>query len=409
MKSWKFIGVIAIVAIGLIFEFSKTSSPVANKSADLNKIIADAEHEPFVQTNTEDTVPPVDTPERTRRNGRNTPTSLETAHPQNNYASADNGGSMSFGRPPMGSEEDADIKEEDEESLEEDDLVADDNPCDEDDVECLEAIARKQAEERQKAAETEQAKEDAETNDEQDSENEDEEQNIAEQAPVTGPGGQVGPQTPEEPQQPEGELIVYWVNMLSRAPDYKLANEFAGLQQSKQISTNVYYSVVDELLLDPREPIQIVAVYLLASFQSADSFEKLVGIADEAIFGSRLNKQTETYLNAYKKVNNLRHLRAVLSSSANVQVLQKAIRLVESAAQKRLNDGIRTASEGGEEVSTLSANDASVFRGFVSVLEELVQSVGDSETISLATNALDQLQQILPAEAEDNETVAANQ
>ena len=104
-------------------------------------------------------------------------------------------------------------------------------------------------------------------------------------------------------------------------------------------------------------------------------------------------------------MNNLRHLKSVLTSSANVEVLQKAIRLVESAAQRRLNKGVQTAGED-DEVSTLDSNSASVFRGFVSVLEEIVQSVGDAETVNLANSALAQLQQILPAEPE-SETVAS--
>ena len=403
MSNWKLIALVTIAAIGLSFEFSKQTKPVVSESADLNKIIADAEHAPFVQTDTEDTVPPAAGPSDRRAGRRNSPTSLEAGNSQNYYSNP-NGetGSMDLGQPPTGDNDPEKVAE----STEEDDLVADDNPCDEEDVECLEAIATKQAEERQKAAEEAQAKRDQENQDDSTDEQADT-QTVAEQAPVTGPGGQIGPRDATNADQPEDELVAFWVTQLSRMPDYKIANEFAGLRQSKQISSGVYYAVVDELLLDPREPIQIVAVYLLASFQSASSFEKLVGVADAAVFGSRLNKQTETYIDAYKKVNNLRHLKSVLTSSANVEVLQKAIRLVESAAQRRLNKGVQTAGED-DEVSTLDSNSASVFRGFVSVLEEIVQSVGDAETVNLANSALAQLQQILPAEPE-SETVASNE
>jgi len=377
--------IIIVVALGLGLHALKSANPTPQVRNNLNAVLSDDDFAPYTKSE----AAKLEESQRAHKNrrllrNRQQATSLDVAESENE-------GTMDFGAPPAppanpGSQEDPTAADED--------VDDDDNPCADDDEECQEALAK------QKEKENEDANTDDATNSgdqevaEEDGEND---ETGSDSNFVTGPGGQAPPPETGDTDQDMDELVKFWLDRLLNQPNFRLASEFAGLVKTKNIDTGVYFAVVDELLIDPREGIQLVGTYLLGSFQSAESFRRLVAAETLAPFGSRVNKQVELYIDAYKKLNNVRFLGTVLNTGTDLTVIRKAIAIVQESARSQLNSNVQTQ---GTNSGRLTGSDADVFRGFVTVLEDLSNSIGDQQTARLASDALSQLQDILPEEDE---------
>lgn len=218
---------------------------------------------------------------------------------------------------------------------------------------------------------------------------------------VVAGGTPISPQDEDDEEAvPVNELIAEWEDKLLRQPDYKVLNEFITKKQSGKLSNEVFYTVVNTLLSDSREPIQVMGVYALGATPSAQSFERIVEVSATAPFGSAISQAAQKYKQTYATLNQLKILETVLYSSENIESVKVAIQLVDQAVTTYLSSNPdEEPPVNPDDVAAL--NNArrlrnSMFTGFTDILASLSQSDVDASLASAATQTLNRITEAIP-------------
>ena len=127
------------------------------------------------------------------------------------------------------------------------------------------------------------------------------------------------------------EWIAYFVNAQSLASIDRFTNAYL----SQKISSDIFYSVIEELLTNFREKLKHYGIIALSKTPSRESFEHLVHITESDHHEQKVQSRAMQSFNMYTQTNHLNVVAATLSSSKD-NVRLKAIKLAVTSAQLNL-------------------------------------------------------------------------
>lgn len=207
-----------------------------------------------------------------------------------------------------------------------------------------------------------------------------------------GTGG-IQPQTNQK--HSEDALLESWKIKLLTAPNFKETVRFIEAVQKGEISTQVFYTVVEMMLTDPRQQIQELGVIAAGRTPSLDSYHLLVDVLKKERFGSALRQKVESELNTFEQVQFLWVLEKVILSSDDTFAVIWATKQVDDSAKKYLDAKYNRPVKG--ENGTLSNQNPfkSQYKKFIAALQSLSTGNSNSEQSLQARDTLKSLEDLL--------------
>ena len=145
--------------------------------------------------------------------------------------------------------------------------------------------------------------------------------------PYTGSTGHDDPQTLDT----VDEWIAYFIDANSLSSTDKLVNA----TRSKEISEELFYLVVEELMVNFREKLKRYGVIVLNKTPSLESFHRLVRISESNSYDQDVQSSIENALQQYSNINHIQVLIDAINSQEDNTKL-KAIEVSVRSAQINL-------------------------------------------------------------------------
>ena len=153
------------------------------------------------------------------------------------------------------------------------------------------------------------------------------------------------------------QTLEEWLSYLLREPNYDRTMELIERHQSGKVDAGLYLLVVQEMLEDSRNKMHELGVLALGSAPSPRSFVMLHHTSLKQESNSELRLQIRTYIKAYSRFENIRHLVPVISAHilTDNEIAFEAVRLVQAAVDHQA----RTQRAGQPSSSSVSPLPAS--------------------------------------------------
>lgn len=210
-------------------------------------------------------------------------------------------------------------------------------------------------------------------------------------APITTIQALPGNGSPDNP-----KTVAEWEAYLLQAVDYSRMEHFVRAYQTAEISSETYYTVIGDMLQDSRPDMHTLALTGLAATPSQTSFDMLINESTSDPFSSA-RSQALTDLSSYSRLENLRFLMNIITTSRNAASVLQAIRLVQMSARNthQTHQGqVSTQSTQSQQATNTSL--ARFYQPFVTVLTTTSQSAQQAATVrSAARGALQDIQTLL--------------
>lgn len=212
-----------------------------------------------------------------------------------------------------------------------------------------------------------------------------------------------GPRSTDLDETPEN--LDEWLEYILRDPNFDRTMKLIDAQQKRSIDSEIFHEVIRQMLADSREKMHEYAIYALGSSPSLKSFlllEQANGLQPE---GSALRLQSRTHLKAYSKLEHLRILASVISTSSSAgtdaRISFEALKLIQIAVatykSRTSNAGNGTSGSGGPTASATPANVSRQFSPLVAVLTRFAQIAPDAALQQEASQTLQQVQTLVAA------------
>ena len=147
------------------------------------------------------------------------------------------------------------------------------------------------------------------------------------------------------------EWVAYFVNAQSLASIDRFTNAYL----SQKISSDLFYSVIEELLTNFREKLKHYGIIALSKTPSRESFEHLVHITESDHHEQKVQSRAMQSFNMYTQTSHLNVVDATLSSSKD-NVRLKAVEVAVTSAQLNLKpnsnslDGEKSKSSASKTI-----------------------------------------------------------
>lgn len=190
------------------------------------------------------------------------------------------------------------------------------------------------------------------------------------------------------------KTVAEWEAFLMKDPDYARLDRFVRAYQTGEVSSDIFYTVIGDMLQDHRPEMHTLAVTALAAAPGPQSFDILVTTAASDTFSST-RTQAQNAIDSYARIENLRFLMGIITTGRNPNGVLQAIRLVQTSAKNTL----KQRTSGGITTQSLRTSSASLVRyyqPFIAPLTNASQSNQQSPTVrTAARGALQDLQALL--------------
>ncbi|MCB0410894.1 MAG: hypothetical protein KDD22_00090, partial [Bdellovibrionales bacterium] len=182
---------------------------------------------------------------------------------------------------------------------------------------------------------------------------------------------------------------------------FKAVTELIQAYHAGEISAEVFYQLVNDMLQDSRTQMRMMAVTAAGSTPSVRSFSTLAELVKNEPFQSPIRADANTYLASYATLSNLNVLEAVLKSDSetvSTYTMILAVERLDRAARSYM--GREVSGESSEpsppkgEVQQLSQTQLQ-FQRFVKVLEDFIASNPDPAAASSAQKTLSSINSLL--------------
>lgn len=194
-----------------------------------------------------------------------------------------------------------------------------------------------------------------------------------------------------------------WEARLLTKPDADETKQFIKLYNQDQVSSSIFYQIVQKMLADKRTDMRKLGILCAGSTPSVTSFQ-LLATAYSTESDSGVKSYEDGFLALYSDLGNLPVLQKVLSSNAQAAVTTQALQRLQTAATRYLSAGGTTTPPTGQPSAQSAARNATYFQRFVSILQNLGKS-SNTTIVAEAQQTLTSLQNLLAAAG--STTVAA--
>ncbi|MGE0763303.1 MAG: hypothetical protein AB7N80_08495 [Bdellovibrionales bacterium] len=185
-----------------------------------------------------------------------------------------------------------------------------------------------------------------------------------------------------------------WKKRILDKPNFKETVRLIEAVQSGQISSALFYTLVNLMLQDSRIEMRELGVLAAGRTPSPDSYHILLDVIKHEAFGSRIRQRAEAELNIYEQVTYLWVLESVMRSSDDIFAVIWATKQLEDSARRYLNAKYNRPTPGNGSASTRNPY-VSHYNRFVAVLQELSTSRGEQSL--QARETLRSLQDLIKA------------
>ena len=248
---------------------------------------------------------------------------------------------------------------------------------------------KKKAKKKKKDKKKKKSEEETETTESDDSRDNDiEESSVATNeapAPVFGFGGNNGSTVVSEPTTAEE-----WFEFLSDEPSFSKTDSFARAFNYKEISFEIYYEVTSLLLEENSKELRRVAIRLLGSAQTVESFSELVLLRREEPASSPVGREIRSYLISYSQnLSLLPILHSTLTAEVESIVKVAAAEQIDKLATRHLaqnSEEVSTNDVSPEETGNVDPVAAQPFQNIVSTLDNLI--AGTDSTLAQKASEL---------------------
>lgn len=181
-----------------------------------------------------------------------------------------------------------------------------------------------------------------------------------------------------------------WEKSLLTTPNARETSRFIGAYQTRQISKEVFYGVVGQMLNDGRTQMRQLGVNALGGTPSIESYQMLVETS--ANEQGVVKSQAERYLDTYSQVQNLEILYLALTmpdmgSDVKIQALNDLRDVATQAINRKPSSNVEGDLAETEAAPQPSSDDQRMFRWFAEfnkVLSAMATSEADEAVKSLA-------------------------
>lgn len=221
--------------------------------------------------------------------------------------------------------------------------------------------------------------------------------------------GELQTNQPVAPQNPTPDLAE-WIRLLLDHADVAQTRRFVELFKSRDVSSDIFYKIVDMMIEDSRAEIRDLALICLGGAPpSLMSFNVLAEITRTQPGTSKLRSGADILLNQYTVFERLGILERVMRATTIPYNTVLATQKFEMSAHKYLKKETVTAADAVPAAKTGKVRSyAGSFKRFVVILEKLAQHKNESIK-SQAASTLEDLNALLgPDTAPVNPTVAAS-
>lgn len=177
-----------------------------------------------------------------------------------------------------------------------------------------------------------------------------------------------------------------WRALVLGAPTKENMNKLVAAFSAGDADANTFFGIVEDLMQSQKADSQSLALYGLQSIVSARSFALVVHNMDK--FDPTVKTAANTYLMQYTQSNRLGSLAQVLQTN-DVAVATKGVEVLMAGLQQARNGTVPTSPRDAR--GEIQAASLQSFARFIPILQGWKKS-GDSSLVSLADNALAQLQ-----------------
>lgn len=209
----------------------------------------------------------------------------------------------------------------------------------------------------------------------------------------------VPPVDPNQAAQEEAEEIPQsesqWAALVLREPDHSKTKKMVEYYQSRLIKANVFYAIVDKMLLDSRPKMQQLGVMALAATPSAPSFEALAEYASSEAADSTMKTKANEALAKYSTVVYVKVLAAVLTSTQSKVAAVEAHRRLRAAVELALKTPV-TGGAPGANPTQASVAQIQYFRNFERIFATLETRYQDADLQSELEQTVNTFAQLLP-------------
>jgi hypothetical protein len=188
-----------------------------------------------------------------------------------------------------------------------------------------------------------------------------------------------------------------WKKRLLTQPDLAEVVRLIEYAQTRQISSELFYTLVRLMLKDPRLPIQELGVLAAGRTPSTESFMLLIGVLKTENIGSPLRLKAETELEIYQQPRFLPIVAQILRSTNDSFASIWGAKEIAESAQTYLTAKYNRPPAGTTTTNTTTTVRnpyVSLYKGFLTLLQTIATH-GDPEEAAQARSTLLILQNLL--------------
>ena len=203
--------------------------------------------------------------------------------------------------------------------------------------------------------------------------------------PGGGSSGEVVPQSASE-----------WEEKLLKEPNAARTAQFVRYFLSGKIKSDVFYSVMKQMIEDNRPRMRELAVKSISEIFNADSFTLLAQTLHNET-DLEIKARIETAIQTYSLPSNVRHLAGVLDNEADPHVTYLAMEVLKQSIETHLRGHTGMPPNDAEPREPATSSLARIYTSFMSTLAELSQKSPDPQIRQNAAQVLNELQFLLAA------------
>lgn len=167
-----------------------------------------------------------------------------------------------------------------------------------------------------------------------------------------------------------------WYAYLLAHPDFEHVSKFIQMAQIDAIDSDVFYAVIEKLLLNTDVRMQDFAVLALGSTPSQESFVLLAQVSNDIQMTANTKATAKSHMVKYTRIEYVGHLGSVASLDEDASTTLAALDLVQDSARKLLKTDPTPRSPA-----------SNVTRTFDSILEAMTQLSTTATDLSVRSQA----------------------
>lgn len=199
-----------------------------------------------------------------------------------------------------------------------------------------------------------------------------------------------------------------WIAYLFTNPSFEKTSKFIQLTQIGNVKTEIFYAVVEKMLLSQAPRMHEFAVMSLGSYANLQSFELLFAVGNEPSMDEKVKSQARSYLSQYGGLSYVGILGAAAAVPDDAEMSNYAISLILEQARANLAASSTTpATPGASDTTRTPASSAvKVYQSLVTTLNAVAQNSPDANLRASAQNAASAIAALLPDTTPATQTAA---